>query len=93
MKKPLLFIGFNFIVITILSLIQVVVSNNISTTGIELGKLQDEISLLKKQNIVLREQVLISSSLTNIASRASEMGFKDSSSPLVISRNTPLARR
>lgn len=93
MKKPVIFIGINLAIIIALSLVQVVISNSISTTGIELGKLQDEISLLKKKNAVLHEQVLVASSLTNIASRAGELGFKDSSSPLVISREVPLAKR
>lgn len=93
MKKPLVFIGFNIAIIIALSLVQVIVSNNISTTGIELGKLQQEIDTLKKKNAVLHEEVLISSSLTTIASHAAEMGFEDSKTPIVLSNDVPLARR
>lgn len=93
MKKPLVFIGFNIIIIASLSLVQVIVSHNISTTGMELGKLQEEISELKKKNAILHEQVLVESSLTHIASEAARMGFTDADSPLVFSDQTPLARR
>lgn len=93
MKKPLVFIGFNIIIIVALSLVQVIVSTSIATTGAELGKLQEDISVLKKKNAILHEQVLVESSLTHIASEAAEMGFEDADSPLVFSDETPLARR
>ena len=93
MKKPLVFIGLNIAIILALFLVQVIISHSISTTGIELGKLQNEISSLKKKNAMLHEQVLTSSSLTTIASRAATLGFKDASSPIVLSDETPLARR
>lgn len=93
MNKPLVFIGFNIAIVIALSLVQVIVSNSISTTGIELGKVQIEIETLKKKNAVLHEQVLVSSSLTMIASHAAEMGFEDSKTPIVLSNDIPLARR
>lgn len=93
MKRPAIFIAFNIIIIIALSIVQVVAANSISTTGIELGKIQDQISDLTKQNEVLHEQVLTLSSLTSISSRAAEMGFVESKSTLVISQPLPLARR
>jgi cell division protein FtsL len=93
MKRPMLFISFNILVIVALSLVQVVVANSISTTGIELGKLQNEISELKKKNTILHEQVLVSASLTTIASEAATLGFEETSSPIVLSQPLPLARR
>ncbi len=93
MKKPLYFIAFNIIIIIVLSLVQVVIANSISTTGIELAKLQSEISELKKKNALLHEKILTSASLTKIASAASAMGFEETTSQIVISAPLPLARR
>lgn len=93
MKKPFLIILLNVFVIIILSLVQVVVANSISTTGIELGKIEQEVAVYKKKNAVLHEQVLISSSLTNIASVAGEMGFEESKKQLVIESPLPIAKR
>lgn len=93
MKKPVLFIILNLVVIIGLSIAQVVAANSISTTGIELGKIQDQITQLEKDNEVLKEQVLTLSSLTTIASRAADMGFEEGKSTLVISQPLPLARR
>lgn len=58
-----------------LSFMQVVVANSISTRGIDVEKMQIEITQLKKQNAYLREQILTTSSLTNISSVSSAMGF------------------
>lgn len=93
MKNPVLFIGLNVLLVVGLSVIQVVAANSISTTGIQLGKVEQQIADLKKQNAILREQVLGLSSLNTIASRASEMGFEEAKSPLVITAPLPLARR
>lgn len=93
MKKPVLLIIINGIIIVTLSLVQVVVANSISTTGIELGKMEKEIAVYKKKNAVLHEQVLISSSLTQIASKAGEMGFEESKTQLVVESPLPIAKR
>lgn len=93
MKRPLVLIGFNVIVILFLSFVQVVVANSISTTGIELEKMQKEIAVLKKKNALLHEDVLVASSLTQISSKAAELGFTEEKSPFVLSSPLPLARR
>ncbi|MBI5044883.1 MAG: hypothetical protein HZC02_03085 [Candidatus Levybacteria bacterium] len=93
MKKPVIFIIINIMIIMGLSIVQVVVANSISTSGIELNKLQQQISELKRSNAMLHEQVLIASSFTTIASKASSMGFEEGKSPLVISSPLPIARR
>ena len=51
------------IVIIALTIVHVVVSNMLSTTGIELEKLQTELTAYKKENVILQEQVLEASSL------------------------------
>ncbi len=93
MKKPVIFIVINIAIIVGLSIVQVVVANGISTSGIELSKVQQQIGELKRSNAMLHEQILTASSLTSIASIASSMGFEEEKSPLVISSPLPLARR
>lgn len=93
MKKSVIFISLNIVIIIAFSLIQVVAANSISTTGIELNKIQQQIADLKKYNAELHEQVLAQSSLTYIASKAASMGFDQSVSTVVISSPLPIAAR
>lgn len=80
-------------VIVTLSIVHVVVSNMLSTTGIDLEKLQTDLTHFKKENTILEEQVLEASSLEHIASAAATMGFVDDKSPVVIDAPLPLAKR
>lgn len=91
MKKPLLIIGLLIGIIIALTLVQVWVSNRISTTGITLAKISDEISSYKRENALLSEDVLVNSSLTQIASSAAELGFVDVKSSVYINAPLPLA--
>ncbi|HVZ58182.1 MAG TPA: hypothetical protein VG935_00300 [Patescibacteria group bacterium] len=93
MKKPFVFIGINIAIIVGLSIVQVIAANSISTTGIQLSRIEDQIASVKKENTIIREQVLTLSALTTIASEASEMGFVQSKSPLVVTQPLPLARQ
>ena len=70
---------------------QVIISNSLSTTGITLAKLEKELALYKKENILLQEKVLHISSLTHIASVASELGFVQEKSQVYLSTPLPLA--
>ena len=91
MKKPFIFLGSLVFLILVLSVVQVIVSNRLSTTGTELGKLQDDISNFKKENAILREKVLVASSLDRIASSAAELGFTDTKTHVFISAPLPIA--
>ena len=92
MKRTARFFSAILIVIISLSIVQVVVSNRISTTGVTLSKLSEEIGVYSKQNAILREEILSSSSLMYIASEAARLGFVQSESELVLS-SPPLAQR
>ena len=81
------------VVILALTIIHVVVSNMLSTTGIELEKLQTSITKFKKENVILQEKVLQASSLDHIASAAAAMGFVSEKTPVVIQAPLPLAKR
>lgn len=93
MKRPFLFISFIIAIVVSLSIVQVVVSNSISTTGIELGKLQTEIAKYEKHNALLSEQILTVSSLTYIEEVAKEDGFVLSKSHIFLPTSLPLAKR
>lgn len=92
MKKPIIFIIAIICIIVSLSIVQVTVSNNLSTTGVELAKIEEKITFYKKENAVLKEKLLISSSLDSIASKAAELGFVEEKSRVFLSK-PPLAKR
>jgi len=93
MKKPVILIIANIIFILMLTLVQVVVANNLSTTGIELGEVQEKISSYKKTNAILHEQVLTASSLSSIASSAGQLGFEEIKASAMVATQPPLAVR
>ena len=92
MKKPALIITFLIVLIIVLSVINAVVHNRLSTSGVFVGELEEQISFYKTQNAILSEEFLTSSSLTNIADRASELGFTNKNQPLLVLKTSkPLA--
>lgn len=91
MKKPISFITFLTSTILILSVVQVMVSNRLSTTGTMLGNLQDGIKDYKTQNTLLSEKLLSISSFEYIASRAAELGFTHEKSSVALTDPLPLA--
>ncbi|RJQ37951.1 hypothetical protein C4559_02630 [Candidatus Microgenomates bacterium] len=93
MKKPALFITFIAIIVIFLSIVQIVVSNRLSTTGVLLSKLEEDIDYYDKQNSLLEEQLLLSSSLNHIASGALEKGFVKDNTRIFLTTPLPLAVR
>jgi cell division protein FtsL len=93
MKKPVIIIAFIFTIIIGLSLVQINLSNQISTAGTELAKLEQQVAEYKRQNIVLKEQVLEASSLTNISKKAETLGFAPTKSQVYLNTPLPLALR
>ena len=92
MKKPALIITFLIVLIIVLSVINAVVHNRLSTSGVFVGELEEQISFYKTQNAILSEEFLTSSSLTNIADRASGLGFTNKNQPLLVLKTSkPLA--
>lgn len=91
MKKPISFITFLTCTILFLSIVQVVVSNRLSTAGTTLGKLQDEIKQYGTKNALLSEKLLIASSLMQIASSAANLGFVEGKSSVILTNPLPLA--
>lgn len=91
MKKMKIFITTLVLIVVLLSVVQVAVSNSLSTTGITLSKFEQSVKSLKQESMVLSEKLLFASSLTNIASKASELGFKEAQSEVFLTTPLPLA--
>lgn len=92
MKKPKVIIIFLIGLIVVLSIVKAIVYNRLSTSGVFVGKIEEQISFYKTQNAILSEELLASSSLTNIIARASELGFINETEPLLILKTSrPLA--
>lgn len=88
------FIGVLTVVLLVVScLVQISVSNSLTTEGIALSKIQDQIDATKKDNMLLAERVYTDSSYTHIASQAARVGFVEANSSIFISQPGPLALR
>lgn len=93
MKKSALILAILFLTITVLFGTKSVLSNRLSTTGVALGELQDGVKKYKTQNVILREQVNMMSSLSNISSAAAELGFVESKDNFALTKSRPIAIR
>lgn len=91
MKRPVAIIIFTFVIIIGLSIVQVSVSNQLSTTGTELATIEQEIDQYKRENTQLQEKVLVASSFTNISEKAKRRGFVSSKSLVYLTTPPPLA--
>lgn len=91
-NKPALIITSLLFVILILSVVRISVSNRISTSGIALQNIEDQVGAIKKENLILQEKLLTFSSFTQIASKAGELGFVTGKANFVISSSVPVAR-
>ena len=91
MKKPVVFITLIIVIIVGLSVVQVTVSNSLSTTGIELADIEEQITAYKKENAKLSEDLLTVASFSTIASKAADMGFVQEKKHIVITAPMPIA--
>lgn len=77
----------------ILALCRVVVSNIISTSGTELGRINEKIVTIRIQNEGLKQEFFTKTSLENIASEAAKLGFTDKKENFVLTSPLPVALR
>lgn len=91
MKKPSLIIGSLLFMILTLSVVRIFISNNVSTSGVVLGKIQEELDMYKFQNSIISEKLYADASLTNVSKKAYDLGFVDSKSELVLNKQVPVA--
>lgn len=81
-------------VVLALSLVQIGVSNSLTTGGIELAQIQTHIQDYQKQNAILKERIYSVASLTHIAQQAEKLGYvsaTNAQSTLVIANPQPFA--
>lgn len=92
MKKTIVVL-FIVTVIILLSIAQAVSSNMLSTSGLSMSKINKKLQAYRTENAEIREKILKQTSLNNIASKASELGFEASKSQFVVEKSLPLAIR
>ncbi len=91
MKRPVFVIIFISLIIVILSIVQVSVANQISTTGSELVALQNKVNDYQRENTILHEQLLAAASFTTIADKAKQLGYVPAKSQVYLNTPLPLA--
>ncbi|MBI2621957.1 MAG: hypothetical protein HYW63_04940 [Candidatus Levybacteria bacterium] len=91
MKKPTFLLSILLFIILGLFVTRVVISNTISTSGVALGQMQDELRKYKIENALIREKIFTLSSLSNISSEAARIGFSGSKSNFALSKTHPIA--
>lgn len=93
MKRTYLILAFLVTSIVILSVIQISLSNILTTGGIQIETMQQQLVLLQKDNASLKEQMYSLASLTHIAEVASKEGFIADQKTAFVTNNstTPLA--
>jgi cell division protein FtsL len=93
MKRPILFISFLILLVIGMSVVHVSVANSLSTTGITLSKIQEDLATYKKENTLIKEQILEASALMTVSDEAKKAGYTPIKSEVSISSPLPLARR
>ena len=91
MKKQITFITILILVVFGLSLVRIYISNQVATSGVVLGQIQQQIEAYKMDNIILAENLYTKSSLTNIADEAKKQGFVDQNTDFVLNGQLPVA--
>ena len=81
-------------IIIILAIVQISVSNMLSTGGLELAQVQNQIDTYQRENAILKEQIYSAASLTAIAAKAEKLGYTSVTTGkaiLVVANPEPLA--
>lgn len=79
--------------VLVLAIARVVVLNLISTSGVELGRINDKIAGYKLENSLLSEKLYSISSFAVIASEAAKLGFTQSAQNIVLTNSLPIAAK
>ncbi len=93
MKKPYIVIIFLLGLVITFSITRAILQNTLSTSGIFVSKVEQEVNLYKTQNAVLSEELLAASSLTNVAQKAQQSGFTSENTLMVLKTSNSLAVR
>lgn len=93
MRVYKIFISIIIFTILVLSGIQLIVSNALSTDGVELSLIEDKIKYYNKENAILKEKMLSATSFVLLASKASELGFALEKERIYLTDPLPVAVR
>jgi len=93
MKRCYIIIVFLLGLVIALSVGKAVLCNTLSTSGVFISEAKQKINFYKTQNAILSEELLIASSLTNIAEKAKMSGFTGENTLMVVKTSGPLAVR
>lgn len=91
MRRPVYLLTGMCITILGLGIAQVSLSNQLSTAGVELAKVQQQVDNYKRENTILEEEVLAASSFTNISAKAEKLGFIEAKTNISLTNPLPLA--
>ena len=91
MKRPYVIIIFLLGLTIFLAMGKAVLQNTLSTSGIFVSEIQQEINSYKTQNAILSEKLLIASSLTTIIEKANKAGFTSENNLMVLETTSSLA--
>lgn len=93
MKRSYFIIIFLLGVVISLSITKAILHNMLSTSGVFVSKVEQEINFYKTQNAILSEELLTASSLTNINEKALAVGFTNENTLMTLKASRPLAIR
>ena len=91
MQKTVLVIGILILIVFGLSIIRIYISNQVATSGVALGQIQQQADAYKIENIQLAENLYTKSSLTNIAEEAAKEGYVEQKTDFVLNGQVPVA--
>lgn len=91
MKKPIIIISSLILVIMVLTVTRAIISNNLSTTGVDLSRIDQEIDIFQRKNVLLQEKTLHASAFTTLARTAEQKGYEAISSQIVLTSPLPIA--
>ncbi len=91
-KKSKTIISLIILIITILSVANIVASNAVATTGNKLASLHKQAQVIQAHNQKLQRQISESRSLSNIASKAKSLGLTPIDQTAFVSTSEPLAK-
>jgi hypothetical protein len=91
MRKVVLLIGILTLIVFGLSIVRIYISNQVATSGVVLGQIQQQVDAYKIENIQLAEVLYTKASLTNIAEQASKEGFVEPKTDFVLNGQLPVA--
>lgn len=77
----------------LLSIVQAILSNMLSTSGVLMSKVNREIQEYRRENAIIREKLFATGSLNNIAAKAEKLGFAEDKSQLVLTTSSLAVRQ